>query len=73
MWAWYLPATPLRLIREEYLVPVYSKMSLVTGEDSESDEEINTDQLIQEARNAKKTSLPRAGLVAGEDSEEEEG
>ena len=52
-----------------------SKMSLVAGEDTESDEEINTDQLHEtrgSGNKAKKTSpSPRAGLVAGEDSEEE--
>ena len=50
-------------------------MSLVAGEDSESDEEINTDQLHQAAarhsEKTKKGALPRAGIVAGEDSEEE--
>lgn len=50
-------------------------MSLVAGEDSESDEEINTDQLHEAAAgrsgNTKKGALPRAGIVAGEDSEEE--
>lgn len=39
-------------------------MSLVAGEDSESsDEEINTDRL----------TTPRAGMVTGEDDEDEEG
>ena len=50
-------------------------MSLVAGEDTESDEEINTDQLHEtcgSGNKAKETSpSPRAGLVAGEDSEEE--
>ena len=43
-------------------------MSLVAGEDSESDEEINTDQLMAVS------SVPRerTGIVTGEDDEEDE-
>ena len=43
-------------------------MSLVAGEDSESDEEINTDQLL-EAKRA--PVLSKAGVVVGEDDEED--
>ena len=43
-------------------------MSLITGEDSESDEEINTDQVHHDSRDP----TYRTGIVAGEDDEEEE-
>ena len=43
-------------------------MSLVAGEDSESDEEINTDKL-HEPRRA--TVVSKAGVVVGEDDEED--
>ena len=49
-------------------------MSLVTGEDSESDEEINTDQLGDHThRIGKKISgQSKDGIVAGEDDEDED-
>ena len=49
-------------------------MSLVTGEDSESDEEINTDQLGDHThRIGKRTSgHSKDGIVAGEDDEDED-
>ena len=50
-------------------------MSLVPGEDTESDEEIDTDQVHDASGRADKGKkvVPRAGLVTGEDSEEEDG
>ena len=51
------------------------KMSLVPGEDTESDEEIDTDRVHDASGRADKGKkvVPRAGLVTGEDSEEEDG
>lgn len=44
-------------------------MSLVSGEDSESDEEINTEQFG--AQQTGHTGSPRVGIIAGEDDEDE--
>ena len=47
------------------------RMSLVTGEDSESDEEINTEQISgQSSRASNLGGSSRSGIVAGEDDEE---
>ena len=49
-------------------------MSLVSGEDSESDEELNTEQLGTGmlSRPGGLGGSPRVGIIAGEDEEEEE-
>ena len=61
-------------IRYAYII-ISVKMSLVPGEDTESDEEIDTDRVHDASGRADKTKkvAPRAGLVTGEDSEEEDG
>lgn len=46
-------------------------MSLISGEDSESDEEINTDQVHRDAPYSQRDAPYTTGIVAGEDDEEE--
>ena len=45
-------------------------MSLVSGEDSESDEEINTEQ-FGNTQQSNHTGSPRVGIIQGEDDEDE--
>ena len=61
--------------RPRLFLSYHHKMSLVQGEDTESDEEIDTDQVHDASGRADKGKkvVPRAGLVTGEDSEEEDG